>query len=545
MTDKKISDLVTASPRSPFDGTEGLPTETGGANYGFLLRDMFSDGNASPDGFLNKTHAAIGNHAAIDTVTFAPSDPVHETIYADPCGLMITEHFTGGDATCLQIYSSSVGAGGFQGVDCQPVVNSDSTEVTLTYVIGGYFSPTNYSNADVSNYFTGLEGSPVQSGAGTIDKFSGLIVSPNQTAGAIANFRGVWINPAKSGGTTTNLWGLAVEDCSGMGSSISENIRSKGASSLNKFEGTIDVGVRYKFSGTNILFAIPASGNWAAFDGSLYASITTGNTNLALGEGSLSVVTSGLKNVGLGQSTLLINTSGSRNLAIGYQALSGCTDGTDNVGVGASAMLGGHGAQNLGIGTQALQNCTDGNANTAIGYAAGAGIVTSTGNTCIGWLTMNAGTSEYNVCIGYLTGLGLTTGKWNTLIGADPSFSGGNPSSGNQNISIGYECYIPTPTNNGQLVIGNYIYGTGLTGTLTTISGGKIGIGVKVPVCELDVAGTVKTLSYTVAGLPAAGNAGARALVTDATVTTFATVVAGTGGNNVPVYDDGTNWRIG
>lgn len=51
----------------------------------------------------------------------------------------------------------------------------------------------------------------------------------------------------------------------------------------------------------------------------------------------------------------------------------------------------------------------------------------------------------------------------------------------------------------------------------------------------------------TVASLTAAATAGvgARAFVTDATATTFASVVAGGGANNVPVYSDGTNWLIG
>jgi hypothetical protein len=48
-----------------------------------------------------------------------------------------------------------------------------------------------------------------------------------------------------------------------------------------------------------------------------------------------------------------------------------------------------------------------------------------------------------------------------------------------------------------------------------------------------------------VAGLPPVGSVGRRRFVTDATVTTFASVVAGGGANKVPVYDDGTNWRIG
>lgn len=49
----------------------------------------------------------------------------------------------------------------------------------------------------------------------------------------------------------------------------------------------------------------------------------------------------------------------------------------------------------------------------------------------------------------------------------------------------------------------------------------------------------------TVANLPAAGTAGRRAFVSNASATTFASIVAGGGTNNVPVYDDGTNWRIG
>jgi hypothetical protein len=51
--------------------------------------------------------------------------------------------------------------------------------------------------------------------------------------------------------------------------------------------------------------------------------------------------------------------------------------------------------------------------------------------------------------------------------------------------------------------------------------------------------------NYTVATLPAAGTIGRRAFVTDANATTFASIVASGGANKVPVFDDGTNWRIG
>lgn len=41
------------------------------------------------------------------------------------------------------------------------------------------------------------------------------------------------------------------------------------------------------------------------------------------------------------------------------------------------------------------------------------------------------------------------------------------------------------------------------------------------------------------------GNAGARAFITDGSSTTFAATVAGGGVNKVPVYSDGTVWKVG
>jgi len=55
------------------------------------------------------------------------------------------------------------------------------------------------------------------------------------------------------------------------------------------------------------------------------------------------------------------------------------------------------------------------------------------------------------------------------------------------------------------------------------------------------------TSVYTVAFLPAVAtvSVGTRLTVSDATATTFASNVAGGGANKVPVYSDGTNWKIG
>ena len=52
---------------------------------------------------------------------------------------------------------------------------------------------------------------------------------------------------------------------------------------------------------------------------------------------------------------------------------------------------------------------------------------------------------------------------------------------------------------------------------------------------------------YEVATLPGAATlgAGARAFVIDSSVTTFGSTVAGGGSGKVPVYSDGTDWKVG
>lgn len=57
---------------------------------------------------------------------------------------------------------------------------------------------------------------------------------------------------------------------------------------------------------------------------------------------------------------------------------------------------------------------------------------------------------------------------------------------------------------------------------------------------------SVQTQPTTFAQLPnAVGNTGARAFITDSNTSTFAAAAAGGGANFVPVYSDGTNWRVG
>ena len=86
--------------------------------------------------------------------------------------------------------------------------------------------------------------------------------------------------------------------------------------------------------------------------------------------------------------------------------------------------------------------------------------------------------------------------------------------------------------------------------------GPNLGIGVYPPTERLHIDGNIKSTGYqsttpvTVATLPAAATAGAgaRHFVTDSTVAAsgnFGAAVTGGGSNIVPVYSDGTSWRIG
>lgn len=78
---------------------------------------------------------------------------------------------------------------------------------------------------------------------------------------------------------------------------------------------------------------------------------------------------------------------------------------------------------------------------------------------------------------------------------------------------------------------------SGRTGTLKLTNSGQ----------RFEVDKPVKFPTYAVAALPAAATAGAgaRAFVNDANATTFNSVVAAGGANFVPVFCDGTDWKIG
>ncbi len=248
---------------------------------------------------------------------------------------------------------------------------------------------------------------------------------------------------------------------------------------------------------------------------SLYSN-TTGYYNTGIGVQSLYFNTMGYGNVAVGRLALYNNSTGFYNTAIGVQALTSNSTSEYNVAVGYRALGDTTAGYNTGVGTETLRYNTTGTYNTGIGWRAlysntqgegnnGFGIwalrdnTTGSYNSGLGYTTLSQNTTgtgnsaigrnalsknldgNYNTGIGYQAG-GINTGgtisgtNYNVFIGAYTAENIGIGAS--NNIVIGYDIDLPTSTGTYQLVIGNLIYGTNISGSGTTVSSGGIGIGI-------------------------------------------------------------------
>jgi len=84
-------------------------------------------------------------------------------------------------------------------------------------------------------------------------------------------------------------------------------------------------------------------------------------------------------------------------------------------------------------------------------------------------------------------------------------------------------------------------------GSNRALSFSNLALWIRTALSNLVVDGYVKVTPVTVANLPSptVAGSGARAFVTDATSTTFHAAAVGGGANRVPVFVDGSTWRIG
>jgi hypothetical protein len=182
---------------------------------------------------------------------------------------------------------------------------------------------------------------------------------------------------------------------------------------------------------------------------SLYNS--TKHWNTAVGSKSLYNSVNGYGNTAIGTSALYSDISGSYNAVFGFESMKNSTGTLFNVAIGVESLKANLGDRNCAIGNYALKNNSDVSAikNTAIGFE-------SLNSTVVG---------ANNTAVGYNSLFNLINGNGNLALG---NMSGFNLTSGNNLILIGANVGALFGTINGQMNVGNWIYGCN----------GKIGIGV-------------------------------------------------------------------
>ena len=212
---------------------------------------------------------------------------------------------------------------------------------------------------------------------------------------------------------------------------------------------------------------------------------------------------------------------------------------TNNVGVFSS---GGNTLLSLTPGMSGIVTCVSTSGTGAASWkpeysgfgtlsGTGSSVLTNIGPTVTGALTFT-GTNNANAVFGTAIttatiGIGGTAGTGTITVGQSTV-------SQTTNIQAGLTASGSTKTVN---------LGTGgLAGSTTNIA-----IGSTTGTSITTINGITKQQTYTVATLPSAvtSGVGSRSFVTDALAATFGATVAGGGAVAVPVYSDGTNWKVG
>ena len=357
-------------------------------------------------------------------------------------------------------------------------VSGQTSSSSLRYKI------TTTAGQDVKIYGAYVYGGDVSGGGGG----SGVV-----SAGAQGQL--AFYGTAGSALTATSSLFLSQAGNFGIGtSSPSYKLDVAGFINTDQYSGYKQAGNTVLYaSTTNFSTAVGASGaaDWMS-------ALTSLSYNTAVGYQSLNTAPTGSANynTALGALALKLNTAGQHNNAFGMQSLTSNISGNFNVANGSSALRTNiTGSNNTAVGYQALYYNGSATSTTAFGANAGlgTGAYSNQGGTYLGYQSgYSAGTnSDYNTFLGYQSGYGVTTGSNNIWIGtATSSTAIANLTTGSQNILIGNNISLPSATANGQLNIGNIIFGTGITGTGSTVSTGFIGIGTTSPSARLTLWGT-------------------------------------------------------
>jgi trimeric autotransporter adhesin len=232
----------------------------------------------------------------------------------------------------------------------------------------------------------------------------------------------------------------------------------------------------------------------------LYSNTTGGRDN-AIGYQALYSNTTGTYNNAFGLEALYSNTTGGNTVAFGHVALYSNTTGGSNVAVGYSSLFSNTtGTGNVAVGQNSGQSNGSATSTVSVGFLAGGGtsLFSNQGSVAIGYEAGRhfATGSDYNTLLGFQSGVSITTGNHNIVLGAEDTTPDGL-TTGSGNIIIGNNTAALTATASNQLDIGNIIFGTGLSGTGSTIAG-SVGVGVTNPTSEFQVASSTSNATLAV-----------------------------------------------
>jgi hypothetical protein len=386
-----------------------------------------------------------------------------------------------------------VSGGTFLAIDtaAQAVSVTDLFTISTTSTNLGY--QAGYSNTTgTQNIFTGFH-SGYANTEGSFNTFLGYNAGAANTQGNNNSFFGYQTGQANTTGSgNVGLGNQALHSQTtgnnnfGLGNQAGYS--TNGSDNIYIGRGT---GFEHANGDDNVFIGTTAGWHWATSNGqvaigrnALLGNVTTASNtglhNTAIGYAAGTKIDGGSDNVITGYEAGVNTTSGSSNIFSGYRAGYSTTTANDNIFLGTNT---GHtntiGYDNIFLGGYAGYTNLDGYRNIFFGANAGYNNIDGYNNVFTGYQAGFSNTSgAYNVFSGTNAGYNSISGTGNTFLGG---LAGDNVSTGSKNIIIGYGIDAPSTSADGQLSIGNLIFGTGMDGTGTTPSTGNVGIGVADP----------------------------------------------------------------
>ena len=270
------------------------------------------------------------------------------------------------------------------------------------------------------------------------------------------------------------------------------NYKAFGTSSVmfgDTTTGTID-GANYNTGlGVDIFASLTTGDSNVAIGFAALDALTTGQESVAIGSGALGAMTTDTGNVAVGHNALLSHTTsdGGYNVAIGWKALDASTDGHSNIGIGKNALgVLTTADNNTAIGTNALAVNTSGTRNTAIGATSLDTNSTGNYNTAVGQGSLHANTTaSQNTALGDSTLYTNTTGSLNTAVGQGALYyntTGANNvalgvasleanTTGANNTAVGKDAAAALTTATYSTFVGSFAGDSTTTGTYNTVVG--------------------------------------------------------------------------